>query len=197
MTGPPAEEAALVARVRAGDLSAFEALIRPYENRIYRAILRITRDPASAADVYQDALLTAFEKLASFRGDAAFGSWLQRIAMNGALMRRRAPAHHRVVSEDDLPRFNWMGMHARPVRDWAESAEAPAARAELRVALAAALDALPETDRAIVWLKDAEGLPHEDIAAATGLSVSATRSRLHRARLSLRAHLSRHAGGER
>ena len=101
---PAAEEATLVAQVRAGDLSAFEALIRPYENRIYRAILRITRDPSSAADVYQDALLAAFEKLASFRGDAAFGSWLQRIAMNLALMRRRAPAHHRVVSEDDLPK---------------------------------------------------------------------------------------------
>lgn len=186
-----------MARVRAGDLSAFEALIRPYENRVYRAALRITRDPATAADVYQDALLAAFERLESFRGDAAFGSWLHRIAMNCALMRRRAPAHTRVVPEDDLPRFSWMGMHAQPVRDWAESAEAPAERAELRRALAAALDALPEVDRAIVWLKDAEGLAHEDIAAATGLSVSATRSRLHRARLALRTQLSRHAGGER
>jgi len=194
---PSPEEAVLVARVRQGDLPAFEELIQPYERRVYRGILRITRDPTEAADVYQEALLAAFEKLDGFRGDAAFGSWLYRIAVNCAFMRRRAPAHTRVISEEDLPKFNWMGMHAQPVRDWAESAEAPVRRAELRAALQTALDTLPELDRAIVWLKDGEGQSHEDIAAATGLTVSATRSRLHRARLWLRAQLAPYGGDER
>jgi RNA polymerase sigma-70 factor (ECF subfamily) len=194
---PAPGEAELVARVRQGDLGAFEELLRPYERRVYRSILRITRDPTEAADVYQEALLAAFEKLERFRGDAAFGSWLYRIATNCALMRRRAPEHTRMIAEADLPKFNWMGMHARPVRDWAESAEAPARRAELRAALEAALDGLPELDRAIVWLKDAEGQSHEDIAAATGLTVPATRSRLHRARLCLRAQLAQYVGAER
>jgi RNA polymerase sigma-70 factor (ECF subfamily) len=90
-----------------------------------------------------------------------------------------------------------MGMHARPIRDWAESAENPARRAELRAALEAALGGLPELDRAVVWLKDAEGQSHEDIAAATGLTVPATRSRLHRARLWLRSQLAQHVGADR
>ena len=194
---PAVDEAALVLRVRKGDLPAFEELIRPYERRVYRGILRITRDPTEAADVYQETLLTAFEKFDGFRGDAAFGSWLHRIAVNCALMRHRARKRAPVVLEDDLPTFDWMGMHARPVSDWAESAEAPLRRAQLRAALDAALDALPEVDRAIVWLKDAEGESHEDIAAATGLTVSATRSRLHRARLFLRGRLAEFTGDGR
>ncbi len=193
---PVVDEAALVSRVRKGDLPAFEELIRPYESRVYRGILRITRDPTEAADVYQETLLTAFEKFDGFRGDAAFGSWLHRIAVNCALMRHRTKKRTPIVLEDDLPKFDWMGMHARPVFDWAESAEAPARRAELRAALEAALDALPEIDRAVVCLKDAEGESHEEIAAATGLTVSATRSRLHRARLFLRGQLAQFSGGD-
>jgi len=192
------EESALIERVRGGDLPAFEELIAPYERRVYRGVLRITRDPTEAADVYQEALLLAFERLDGFRREAAFGSWVYRIAVNCALMRRRAPERARVISEEDLPKFGWMGIHhAQPVRDWAESADAPVRRAELRAALGAALDALPEIDRAIVWLKDAEGESHEEIAAATGLTVPATRTRLHRARLALRARLAEYVGDER
>lgn len=188
------DEAVLVAKVRDGDSAAFEDLIRPYEGRIYRLVLRITRNPDDAADAYQEALVAAFEKLDGFRGNAAFGTWLHRIAVNCALMRRRAVSRNPVTLEEDLPHFNWMGMHARPVRDWTESAEAPAQRAELRAALARALDGLPDVDRAIVWMKDAEGLSHEEIAEATGMTVVAARTRLHRARLWLRAKLQAHAG---
>ncbi len=187
-------ETALVARTLGGEASAFEELIRPYEGRVYQAVLRITRNQADAADVYQEAVLAAFEKLSDFRGAAAFGTWLHRIAVNCALMQRRADARNPVVLEEDLPNFNWMGMHAQPVHNWAESAEAPAQRAEMRTALNTALDTLPEIDRAIVWMKDAEGLSHEEIAAATGLSVTAARTRLHRARLWLRAQLEAHTG---
>jgi RNA polymerase sigma factor (sigma-70 family) len=189
------DEAVLIAKVRDGDSTAFEDLIRPYEGRIYQLVLRITRNPDDAADVYQEALVAAFEKLDGFRGNAAFGTWLHRIAVNCALMRRRAAARNPVTLEEDLPRFNWMGMHARPVHDWTESAEGPAQRAELRTALTHALDGLPDVDRAIVWMKDAEGLSHEEIAAATGMTVVAARTRLHRARLWLRDKLQAHGGG--
>lgn len=188
------DEAALVARAVGGDTSAFEELLRPYEGRVYQVVLRITQNPADAADVYQEAVLAAFEKLAAFRGGAAFGTWLHRIAVNSALMRRRSEKSNPVILEEDLPRFNWMGMHAQPVHNWAESAEAPAQRAEMRAALNRALEALPEMDRAIVWMKDAEGLSHDEIAAAAGLTALATRTRLHRARLSLRAKLQRLIG---
>lgn len=194
---PSSGEEALLLRVRKGDPDAFEQLIHPYESRVYRAVLRVTRNPTEAADVYQDALLAAFEKIDGFRGQAAFGTWLHRIAINCALMHRRAPAHTRVVSEEDLPKFDWMGRHDEPVRDWGESAEIPAQRAELRAVLQRALDALPEIDRLVVWMKDVEGECHETIADATGLTVSATRSRLHRARIWLRSQLAHHLEEER
>ena len=190
------DEAALVARVRRGDQAAFEELIQPYEGRVYQTVLRITRDSADAADVYQEALLAAFEKLGSFRGDAAFGTWLHRIAVNCARIRRRAAGRAIELGMTDLPKFNWMGMHAEPVQNWVESAEAPARRAELRGVIESALQLLPDVDRAIVWLKDVEGLSHEEIGIATGLSVSATRTRLHRARLFLRTRLGQFAGGQ-
>lgn len=189
------DEADLVAKVRSGDVAAFEDLVRPYEGRVYQTVLRIVQNPAEAADVYQEALLAAFEKLASFEAKSAFGTWLYRIVVNYALMHRRATARAPIVLEEDLPKFNWLGMHVRPIADFAESAEDPVQRSELRRALSEALSLLPELDRAVVWLKDAEGLSHEEIAAATGLTVSATRSRLHRARVWLRGRLDRFAGG--
>jgi RNA polymerase sigma-70 factor, ECF subfamily len=189
------DEAALIARVRAGDGAAFEDLIRPYEGRVYQAVLRIARNPTDAADVYQTAIMTAFEKLAGFRGDAAFGTWLYQIAVNAALMQRRAAARNPVVAEEDLPKFNWMGGYTQPIHDWTESAEDQVQRAQLRRALAAALETLPDLDRTIVWLKDVAGLSHNEIAAATESSVLAVRARLHRARLRLRERLSREFGG--
>lgn len=190
------DEESLIAAVRAGNASAFEELIRPYEGRVYQTVLRITRSDADAADVYQNAILRAFEKLDGFRGEAAFGTWLYQIAVNAALMHRRSAGRSPIVSEEDLPRFNWMGSHVRPVQDWGESAEDQAYRSQLRDGLRDALDALPDIDRTIVWSKDALGLSHQEIADATESTVLAVRSRLHRARLRLRERLARRFGGE-
>jgi RNA polymerase sigma-70 factor (ECF subfamily) len=187
-------EQELLAAVRANDASAFEELIRPYEGRVYQAVLRITRNDADAADVYQDAVLRAFEKLDGFRGDAAFGTWLYQIAINTALMHRRSANLSPEISEEDLPNFNWMGAYSAPVSDWTDSPEDRAYRSELRQGLAEALDGLPEVDRTIVWLKDALGMSHQEIAAATESTVLAVRSRLHRAHLVLRARLARRFG---
>jgi RNA polymerase sigma-70 factor (ECF subfamily) len=180
------DERALIARIRGGDRAAFETLVRPYQGRLYQTILRITRNRADAADLYQDAMLRAYERLDDFRGDASFKSWLFRIAVNGALMHWRARRRRPFLAEDDVPRFNWMGGFARPVVNWASSAEETAHRAQLRTVLTEAMDRLPDLDRTIVWLKDVEGLSHAEIAAATGSTALAVRSRLHRARLRLR-----------
>jgi RNA polymerase sigma-70 factor (ECF subfamily) len=161
---------------------------------VYQAVLRITRNDADAADVYQDAVLRAFEKLDGFRGDAAFGTWLYQIAINTALMHRRSANLSPEISEEDLPNFNWMGAYSAPVSDWTDSPEDRAYRSELRQGLAEALDGLPEVDRTIVWLKDALGMSHQEIAAATESTVLAVRSRLHRAHLVLRARLARRFG---
>lgn len=181
--------------MRQGDLPAFEELLRPYQGRVYQTVLRVVRNAADAADIYQEAVLAAFEKIEGFSGEAAFGTWLHRIAVNRALMHRRSSSRDPVVLEEDLPSFNWMGMHRQPVSTWAESPEVLAERTQLRRLLADALDELPHVERAIVWLKDAEGLTHQEISEATGLSVPATRSRLHRARLWIRARLENVARG--
>lgn len=189
-----ADESFLIEKVRGGDPDAFEELIRPFEGRLYQTILRIVRKPEDAADIYQETVLAAFEKIDTFAGGSSFGTWLHRIGVNCALMRVRSASREPVISKDDLPQFNWLGMHRERVAGWADSPEVQAQREELRRMLSEALDELAAVDRAVVWLKDVEGLSHDDIAAATGLSVSATRSRLHRARLVLRGRLERLLG---
>jgi RNA polymerase sigma-70 factor (ECF subfamily) len=191
------DEVGLVARARDGELAAFEELIGPHEKRVYRAVLRITRHAEDAADVYQTASLAAFEKLSGFRAEAAFGTWLYQIAVNATLMHRRSRSRDPVMLGEDESMFDWMGRHADPVRNWAESAEDTVARGQLREALSRAFDGLPDTDRAIVWLKDGEGLNHAEIAATTGLTVLAVRTRLHRARLRLRSWLAKDFGSKR
>lgn len=181
----------LTERVRNGDSPAFEELIYPYEGRVYQAILRITRNAADAADIYQDTMLTAYERIDQLRGEASFPGWLFRIAVNRALMHRRSARRQPTIAEDDLPRFDWMGRAADRPKNWASSAEDAAGRAELRQLLSEALEALTDIDRSVVWLKDVEGLTHAEIAAATDSTVLAIRTRLHRSRLRLRAWLSR------
>lgn len=157
----------------------FEALVRPYVGRMLRAIMRITRDPVDAADVQQEALLAAYEHRHRFRGQASFGTWLHRIAINCAIARRRRGARMELVGDGALA--------ARP---GGESPEDPLLRSEVRVLLQAALDDLPAVDRLIVWLKDVEDEAHEEIARRTGLTVGASRVRLHRARAALRSRLA-------
>jgi RNA polymerase sigma-70 factor (ECF subfamily) len=184
------DEAGSIAAARAGDLESFEDLVAPYQGRLYRVLLRMVGSDADAQDLLQESLFKAFEKIAWFRAESAFGTWLHRIGVNQALMwlRKNGADPMRVV--DDPLRFNWMDAHARPIENWSASAESGALRAEAQRVLARALSELPEIDRAVVLLKDTEGLSHDEIAEATGLTVVAARSRLHRARLVLRERLS-------
>lgn len=185
------DDASLIAQARAGDAVAFEQLIRPQAGRLYQTLYRISGNHADAADAYQDAVLAAFQKVGEFRGDSQFSTWLFRIAVNCALMQRRANKRAVLLSMDDGPHFNWMGGFAEPARSFAPSCEDAAQRAELRGQLSNALNELPDLERTIVWLKDVDGLNHAEIAAATELTVLAVRSRLHRARLRLRELLSK------
>src|SRR4029079_4013715 len=84
----------LMTRAQAGDMSAFEALVSRHEDKVYGLALRMTRSEADAAEITQDTFLSAYQHLSEFRGEAAFGSWVHRIAANNALMRLR---HRRVV----------------------------------------------------------------------------------------------------
>lgn len=176
---------------RGGDLSAFEALVGPHERRLYRLLVRMTADEAAAQDIYQESLIKAFEAFAGFRGQSAFGTWLHRIAVNQALMWLRKKGTDPLREPEELPQFDWMDAHAREIVDWSAPAEDGVLRAELGRLLNRALEEIPEIDRAIVILKDLDGLSHEEIAEATGLTVTAARTRLHRARLALRELLAK------
>ncbi len=194
----PAEERGLLERAQAGDMAAFERLVELHRDRVFALALRMTRSEADAAEIAQDTFLSAYQNLQTFRGDAAFGSWVHRIAANHALMRLR---HRRVVkaaeSEIQGPEFNERGSLAEyPQQDWSKRADEKALDAELGEAIKQATDGLPDGYREVFLLKDMEGLSYEEIAEITGDSVPAIKSRLHRARLSLRDAIDKFYNGQ-
>ncbi len=178
----------LLAQAQAGAMEAFETLVERHRDRVFGLALRMTRSEADAAEITQETFLAAYQHLADFRGEAAFGSWVHRIAANHSLMRLR---HRRVVkaAENELtgPEFNERGSYVEyPQGDWSRRADEKALDAELGEAIRRASDLLSEDYRQVFLLKDVEGLSYEEIAGITGDSVPAIKSRLHRARLALR-----------
>jgi len=179
----------LLARAQGGDMSAFEALVGRHEEKVYGLALLMTRSEADAAEITQDTFLSAYQHLGEFRGEAAFGSWVHRIAANNALMRLRRQRVLDIVSDDDLagPEFTDRGSLADvPESDWSQRADDQLLHEELGRAIREATDALPEGYREVFLLKDVEGLSYEEISEMVGISIPAVKSRLHRARLALR-----------
>jgi len=190
----PAEDQALVARFQAGDRRAFEALVKRHQGRLYSVALRVTRSDSAALEIVQETLVQAFRKLPDFRGEAAVGSWLHRIAMNYALMHLR---HRKVVDAVEEPlevepgKFREDGHWDEPPTGlWGRRADHLLLDAELRERLLAAVETLPENYRLVFVLRDVEGLSYEEIGEATGTTVPSVKSRLHRARLALRESLA-------
>ena len=175
------ELAELVAAAKAGDRAAFEELVRATYADAYTLAYRLTGDEEDARDVVQDAYLRAYKGLRRFRGDAQFSTWMYRIVANCAAtdLAKRNKARHEDLSDD--------GPFAdeRPEIDPQVMAEA----ASLRDRVGVALRDLPPRLRAVVVLRDVYDLPHEAIAAELGISTSAAKVRLHRARRRLRERL--------
>lgn len=173
----PDDERDLLARSRAGDLPAFEHLVRTHQDRIYNLAYRITGNHEDAFDAAQDAFVRAFQALARFREDAAFSTWLYRIATNAALdLVRRRPAAPPV----ELP-----VSHRAP-----DDPEREAARREIGRRVQSALANVPAEFRAAVVLRDLQGLPYEDVARVLQVPVGTVRSRISRGREALRAQLT-------
>lgn len=189
--GPPPvtlpDDSELIARAQRGDVSAFEGLVERHRSRVYGLALRMLNSQDDAAEVLQEAFLSAYRNLPNFRGDSQFSSWVSRIAANHALMRLR---HRKVVSQVESPleepSFNERGSLVDEVADF-KDAERDAMDGELRRAIEEATARLGDEYRQVFVLKDLEGLSYEEIAELTGASVPAIKSRLHRARLALRA----------
>jgi len=183
----------LIARLKAGDQEALEKIFHLYSAKLYNVALRILGgDAPDAEEVIQDVFLTAFRKVHMFQGNSQFSTWLYRLTVNAALGRiRRSKKSKEVAYEEFLPKFQADGHHqARPVIDWSDTLDEHCARNQVQGLIAKALDQLKAVDRTVIVLSDLEGLSDKEIAAATGLTVSAVKTRLHRARLFLRGKLA-------
>ncbi len=187
------EEAALLARLRAQDESAFEELLRSYSPRLLAVARRIVGSDEDAHDVIQDAFLSAFRNLNRFQGDSRLSTWLHRIVVNTALMklrtRRRKPEES---IEPLLPAFLANGHHAEKFAAWADPADKALSRAETRDAIRRHIDELPDNFRTVLLLRDIEGLSTEETARVLETTANAVKIRLHRARQALRTLLAPH-----
>lgn len=184
---PPQEE--IVERLRRGDGAAYEELVRREAGRLLASCRRILRDDEEEArDVVQEAFFTAFQRIGSFKGDCQISTWLFRIAVNAALMRLRS-RRRRPESpiEELLPRYYDDGHRQIPDGD-AELPEPEAVlrREEARRAVREAIDRLPDTYRVVLLLRDIEQRSTGETADMLGVTPTAVKLRLHRARQALR-----------
>jgi RNA polymerase sigma-70 factor (ECF subfamily) len=189
-------ERTIVERLRAGDAEALEALMERYATRVYRLAYSITRNMGDAEEVVQDVFLSVFRNVRGFQERAALGTWIYRVTANAALNKRRGKRLEVETSLDDwLPTFkpdgHREGERAFLLADWSSTPERELLAREERVALEQAIEALPDRYRAVLVLRDVEGLSSEEAAAVLGESVAALKSCLHRARMALREHLTR------
>jgi len=171
----------LVQRCRRGELGAFEELYKRYGSRLYTVAYRITGSAADAEDLVQDMFLQVFRRLESFRGEAALGTWLHRLAINTCLdfVRSKQGRRQRVTdAADDLD-----ALEAPAVGPW--RAEAALDRMDLERAIAQ----LPPSYRRAFLLHDVEGLEHHEIGAALGIAEGTSKSLLFKARMRLRSLL--------
>jgi RNA polymerase sigma-70 factor (ECF subfamily) len=180
----------LVDALRRREPTAAERLVAIYGDRAYRLAIRITGNAQDAEEVVQDAFWSVVRKIDSFRGAAAFRSWLYRIVANAAYgTRRRGRARQRDRSlAEASPVFDEDDRHDEAVADWSARLNDQSAKSELRLVLAA-IDALPVGYRAVVVLHDVEGLSHREVGEILGITVACAKTRVHRARLSLREQL--------
>ena len=183
------EESELVTRARAGEMSAFNDLVRKYERKIYRLAKNITQNDEDAEDVLQETFLKAYEHLDSFQGNSKFYTWLVRIGVNEALMKLRKRKTDRTVPLDE-PVDTGEETVVREIAVW-DDPEQKFSRDELGRILTEAVDGLKPAFRTVFVLRDIEELSTEETAQALNISVPAVKSRLLRARLQLREKLTR------
>jgi RNA polymerase sigma-70 factor, ECF subfamily len=184
------DESALLARVREGDLTAFNELVNRYSRKIYRLAKHITQNEEDAEDVLQETFLKAYEHLGSFQGQSKFYTWIVRIAVNESLMKLRKRKSDRTVPLDE-PLDTGEDTVVREIAVWDQNPEQQYSREEVGAILDEAVQSLKPTFRTVFVLRDIEELSTEETAEALGISVPAVKSRLLRARLQLREKLTR------
>jgi RNA polymerase sigma-70 factor (ECF subfamily) len=189
-----AEERQLISRLQAGDQFAVQELADRYGSRIFQLAMRYMKNREDAEEVTQDVLMKVHRKIDAFRGDAALSSWIYRITFNTAMSRLRGTRLARAAEQerervlartgaDELPPT------PRQPADWSRMPDEALLRAQLREAVAAAIEELPEIYRAPLVLRDIQGLTTEEASSRLRLKDQTLKSRLHRGRLMLREKL--------
>ncbi len=184
------DDARLVREAQAGDTRAFDELVHRYENRVYRLAFKILREEEDAADVLQDAFLSAFRGLKNFKAESTFSTWLYRIATNASLMKIRKRRDNQVSLEQSQNDSRETETIAIP--DWSHQPLQELLDEETRDIMEDAVGRLPEDLRSVFVLRDVEELSNQEVAEVLELSVAAVKSRLHRARVFLRDRLNRY-----
>jgi RNA polymerase sigma-70 factor (ECF subfamily) len=171
----------LVKRVQRGDKTAFDLLVRKYQHKVVKLVLRYVRNPAEAEDIAQEAFIKAYRALPQFRGDSAFYTWMYRIAINTAknslASRDRSPIAY------DLDLTDPEGSHSVQTKlQDPDTPEGMALTEEIRGIVNSAIESLPEELKTAIVLRELDGLSYEEIAAAMECPVGTVRSRIFRAR---------------
>lgn len=183
-----ADEKSLIERSKKGDLSAFDDLVRQYEKQVYSYAYRMTQNYDDANDIAAEAFIKAFQAIERFRGESSFSTWLFRIVTNIFLDKRK-----RVKSHVDIPLDEYIELEESSVlRQFEDPAPDPLELLEVterNTALQQAISELPDYQRVMVLLFHTKGLSYEEIAGIVDLPIGTVKSRLNRARLSLRQKL--------
>lgn len=184
-----------VSRLKRGDESAFEELVRHNGPAMLAVISRLLKQEQDRQEVLQEAFLSAFKSLPKFAAESRLSTWLHRIAVNAALMRLRSKkSRPETLIEDLLPKFQSDG-HRANVRDaWKITHDTAVSDAETKELVRKCIDQLPDQYRAILILRDIEERSTEETAELLDLSLPNVKTRLHRARQALRELLDRHFG---
>ena len=180
----------LIQRIRGGETELFQELIHPYLRAVFSLVRSVVTDHADAEDTVQEAVLRALSNLAQLRSGHAFRAWLFQIAINEARMLRRRNARRLSFKSVDEAMDSGRGLQLESLAEWHDIPSSRLEREEWRAILRRALEDLPCRRREVFVLRDIEGLSTQEIAEILGISASAVRARLHRARLQLRAKLS-------
>ena len=189
----------MIAAILAGDTEQYHDLIRPYERSVYKMALSFMKVESDAEDVAQESFLRAFRKLADFRGQAKFSTWLISITLNEARGRLRRHGIARIESLDESPE---QGGQLSPalLRDWREIPSEALERKEVRQMLEDAIGKLSPPYREVLLLRDVEEFSIDETAIALAITPGTVKVRLHRARMMMQKELApklKHAGPRR
>lgn len=182
MVSEAISDAECVRKLQRGETDAFETLIRRHQKTIFNLVYRMLGDYDEAAEISQEAFLSAYRAIGNFRGDANFSTWLYRIALNHATTRRKSlntRQQRSVPMENTEPASD---PHPGP----AESME----KKEIRQRVQQALNRLDPDDAAVILLRDLQDVPYEEVARVLEIPIGTVKSRLHRARLALKSELA-------